>query len=152
VASLPPAPVLAAPEAAGHRGLHLKTAVLTTIVILANVIGNFSLTWGMRNEAPAAFDSPLGYIRPLFDPWVALGVSLLIVWMLSQMALLSWADLSYVLPVTSVGYVLAAVAGRLFLHERISAARWSGIALIMLGVVLVGRTTHNTTAEASETP
>jgi uncharacterized membrane protein len=128
--------------------LHLKTVVVTLVVILANVIGNFSLTWGMRKTGPGVFDSPLGYITALFDPWVALGVCLLLLWMLSQMALLSWADLSYVLPVTAAGYVLAAIAGRLFLQERISAARWTGVALIMTGVVLVGRTAHSTTEEA----
>jgi uncharacterized membrane protein len=128
--------------------LHLKTVVVTLVVILANVIGNFSLTWGMRKTGPGVFDSPLGYITALFDPWVALGVCLLLLWMLSQMALLSWADLSYVLPVTAAGYVLAAIAGRLFLQERISAARWTGVALIMTGVVLVGRTAHSTTGEA----
>jgi uncharacterized membrane protein len=128
--------------------LHLKTVVVTLVVILANVIGNFSLTWGMRKTGPGVFDSPLGYITALFDPWVALGVCLLLLWMLSQMALLSWADLSYVLPVTAAGYVLAAIAGRLFLQERISAARWTGVALIMMGVVLVGRTAHSTTGEA----
>ena len=128
--------------------LHLKTVVVTLVVIFANVIGNFSLTWGMRRTGPGVFDSPLGYITALFDPWVALGVCLLLLWMLSQMALLSWADLSYVLPVTAAGYVLAAVAGRLFLQERISAARWTGVALIMTGVVLVGRTAHSTTREA----
>jgi uncharacterized membrane protein len=53
------------------------------------------------------------------------------------MALLSWADLSYVLPVTSVGYVLVAVIGRVFLHESISVTRWAGIVLIMAGVALV---------------
>jgi uncharacterized membrane protein len=128
--------------------LHLKTVVVTLVVILANVIGNFSLTWGMRKTGPGVFDSPLGYITALFDPWVALGVCLLLLWMLSQMALLSWADLSYVLPVTAAGYVLAAIAGRLFLQERISVARWTGVALIMTGVVLVGRTAHSTTEEA----
>ena len=45
---------------------------------------------------------------------------LLILWLLSRMTLLSWADLSYVLPVTSIGYVLVALAGELFLHEAIS--------------------------------
>ena len=84
--------------------------------------------------------SPWPYIAALFNPWVALGVSLLIVWLISQMTLLSWADLSYVLPVTSVGYVLAALAGRLFLHEEISLARWAGIALIMGGVIIVSKT------------
>jgi uncharacterized membrane protein len=127
--------------------LHVKTLVLTLVLIFANVAGNFSLSWGMRKTGPGVFESPLGYITALFDPWVALGVCLLLLWMLSQMALLSWADLSYVLPVTSAGYVLAAIAGRLFLQERISAARWTGVALIMTGVVLVGRTAHNTTGE-----
>ncbi len=99
----------------------------------------------MRRIGPQVFDSPLVYIRALFDPWVAAGVCLLLVWMLSQMALLSWADLSFVLPVTSAGYVLAAIAGHVFLHEQISPARWSGVALIMTGVALVGRTAHSTT-------
>jgi drug/metabolite transporter (DMT)-like permease len=67
-----------------------------------------------------------------------LGVSLLIVWLLSRMTLLSWADLSYVLPVTSVGYVLVAFAGRWLLDERITGTRWAGILLIVAGVALVG--------------
>ena len=61
-------------EPAKTGGLHLKTIVLTLVVILSNVIGNFSLSWGMRKAGPRVFDSPLGYIQALFDPWVALGV------------------------------------------------------------------------------
>jgi len=140
----------AAPTQVGLPVLHVKTVVLTLVLIFANVIGNFSLTWGMRKTGPGVLKSPLGYITALFDPWVALGVALLLLWMLSQMLLLSWADLSYVLPVTSAGYVLAAIAGRLFLHEQISVARWTGVSLIMAGVVLVGRTAHSTTEVAGE--
>ena len=121
--------------------------VVTLVVILANVIGNFALSRGMRKTGPGLLSSPLGYIEALFDPWVALGVCLLILWMLAQMALLSWADLSYVLPVTAAGYVLAAIAGRVFLDERITPARWAGVLLIMTGVVLVGRTAHNNSVE-----
>ena len=80
-----------------------------------NVFGNFFLKRGMPGRAALA--SPLAYITVLFQPWVALGVLLLILWLLSRMALLSWADLSYVLPVTSVGYVLVALVGRCLLHE-----------------------------------
>lgn len=86
----------------------------------------------------------MDYIRALLEPYVALGVILLIVWMLSNMALLSWADLSYVLPVTAIGYVLVALAGVLFLSEHISAQRWGGIALITIGVALVERTPPDT--------
>jgi drug/metabolite transporter (DMT)-like permease len=128
--------------------LHAKTVIMTLVVIWSSVIGNFALAWGMRKASPDALQSPLGYIQVLFDPWVALGVTLLVVWLLSQMLLLSWADLSYVLPVTSIGYVLTAISGRLFLNEQISIARWAGVTLIMAGVVLVGRTQHNTTSEA----
>ena len=54
------------------------------------------------------------------------------------MALLSWADLTYVLPATSFGYVLNAFLGHYFLGEHISAGRWIGTALIVAGMVLVG--------------
>jgi uncharacterized membrane protein len=67
-------------------------------------------------------------------------VALLILWTLTQMALLSWADLSYVMPVTASGYVVTAFAGKLFLGETVSPARWVGIVLVTAGVILVGRT------------
>ncbi len=114
--------------------LRLKSWLCAVLVVLSNVFGNFAMKRGM----PAELDSPLAYITTLFQPWVALGVALLIVWMLSRMALLSWADLSYVLPVTSIGYVLVALAGKFLLHEQITPRRWAGILLIVGGVALVG--------------
>jgi len=120
--------------------LRLKTRLFTSLVVLCSVCGNFSLSWGMRQVGRLVSFSPLAYIRAVFNPWVALGISLLILWLFSHMALLSWADLSYVLPVTSIGYVLSALAGRLFLHEEISRWRWAGILLITTGVALVART------------
>jgi len=118
------------------------------VVIVCNVAGNFFLKLGMPSDLPTALD----YITVLFRPMVALGVVLLVLWLASRMALLSWADLSYVLPVTAVGYVLVAIAGRVLLHEQISAKRWAGIALIMLGVMLVGGATapQTTTSEGDQ--
>ena len=84
-----------------HARLRFKTWICAVIVVLSNVFGNFFMKRGM----PAELAGPLEYITVLFRPWVSLGVVLLIVWMLCRMALLSWADLSYVLPVTSIGYV-----------------------------------------------
>src|SRR5438105_11103476 len=100
--------------------LRLKTWICAVIVVFSNVFGNFFLKRGM----PAQLATPLEYITVLFRPWVAVGVLLLIVWTLSRMALLSWADLSYVLPVTSIGYVLVAIVGRMLLNEEISVKRW----------------------------
>ncbi len=125
--------------------LRLKTRALTAIVVLANVFGNLLMSWGLKHRAGLGA-SVLEYVRVLADPWVAAGVALLIVWLLSRMTLLSWADLSYVLPVTSIGYVLNAVTGWLLLGERISAGRWAGTLLIMGGTALVGSTAVRTTA------
>ena len=113
--------------------LRLKTWIFAVVVVFSNVFGNLFLKRGM----PPALATPLDYITVLFRPWVALGVLLLIVWLMSRMALLSWADLSYVLPVTSVGYVLVAIAGKVLLHEQITMKRWTGIGLIVAGVALV---------------
>jgi uncharacterized membrane protein len=113
--------------------LRVKTWICAAVVVLSNVFGNFFLKRGM----PAQLPTPLSYITALFEPWAALGVTLLVLWMMSRMTLLSWADLSYVLPVTSIGYVLVALTGKFLLHEQISLQRWAGIMLIMSGVALV---------------
>jgi drug/metabolite transporter (DMT)-like permease len=125
--------------------LRVKSWVCAAVVVASNVLGNFFLKAGM----PAELATPLEYITVLFRPMVALGVLLLILWLASRMALLSWADLSYVLPVTSVGYVLVALSGRVLLHEQITVRRWTGITLIMAGVALVsgGTSPQSSSAE-----
>jgi len=121
-----------------------KTWVMTTFVILTQVLGNWALTWGMKH--PASGDSTLtAWLSTVFSPWVLLGTMLLILWLLSRMTLLGWADLSYVLPVTAMGYVLTALAGRYFLGEAISYQGWAGTVLIVAGIILVGMTRPNTT-------
>src|SRR5271163_1364199 len=112
-----------------------KTRLFAIIVILSNALGNFALAWGMRGRATVSVPD---YLAAIFSPWVMLGIALLIVWLLSRMALLSWADLSYVLPVTSLGYVASAIIGRMFLNEQITLARWAGTLLIVGGTMLVG--------------
>ena len=112
----------------------MKTWLCTAVVVLTNVLGNFFMKRGL----PASLDGPLDYVAALFRPQVALGLALLILWMFSRMTLLSWADLSYVVPVTSIGYVLVALMGRFFLDEKIRARNWMGIALIVAGVSLIG--------------
>lgn len=122
------------------RRLLWKTRLFALIVILSNALGNFALAYGMRGRTT---DSIPAYLLALFTPWVMLGIALLILWLLSRMALMSWADLSYVLPVTSLGYVAAAILGRVFLNETITPARWAGTVLIVAGTILVGAGPHS---------
>lgn len=113
-----------------------KAHLLTAIVILSNVLGNLLLSFGMK----AVTGGPAAYVKAFFSPVVLLGVTLLIVWMLSRMTLMSWADLSYILPITAIGYVLTAIAGALFLAEQVSPTRWAGTLLIVAGILVVSRT------------
>jgi drug/metabolite transporter (DMT)-like permease len=126
--------------------LRLKTWVVAVVVVLANLAGNSCLSWGLKQRGRALGVSPFEYVAAVFTPWVALGIALLIVWLLARMTLLSWADLSFVVPVTAVGYALAAVAGRFLLGEQVSPQRWAGALLIAAGTALVGTTAIRTTA------
>jgi uncharacterized membrane protein len=130
---------------AAGRAVDLKTKLLTLFVVATNVLGNVSLSWGMKHQNAGLGLSPWTYIRLIFSPWVMLGTMLLILWLLSRMTLLGWADLSYVLPVTAMGYVLTALVGRYFLGEAISYQGWAGTILIVAGIMLVGMTQPNTT-------
>jgi bacterial/archaeal transporter family protein len=122
-----------------------KTQLLTLIVISSNVVGNVTLSHGMRQVGKIVSASPLDYARAFANPWTIAGVLVLALWMITDLALLSRADLSFVLPVTASAYVLIALAGHFLLHERISVQRWFAIAVITLGVILAEETPPRTT-------
>lgn len=126
------------------NGFPLKTRILTLIVILSNVLGNLALSLGMKAQTAVASPNFRLYVRAFFSPMVLLGVVLLIVWLLSRMALMSWADLSFILPVTSIGYVFSALIGKYFLAEDVSARRWMGTLFIVAGMALVSLTPART--------
>jgi uncharacterized membrane protein len=121
-----------------------RTLGLALLVILLNASGNLSLTLGMKSVPEVMSANPFGYVRAMLQPQVAVGIVLLILWMLTRMALLSWADLSFVLPVTAVGYILAAVLGHFFLGETVSLTNWIGTFLIFFGTAFVGATKPKT--------
>jgi len=114
-----------------------KSHIFVSLAVIANTLGNFLLSVGMRPMDFQPWGSPLQYLRIFANPWIDVGVVLLLVWFAAQLSLLSWADLSYVLPITAASYVLTAVLGKVFLHEFISLSRWFGILAISMGVLLV---------------
>ena len=125
-----------------------RTLLLVVLVIFFNALGNLSLAWGMKHVSEALGINPLSYLRAMLHPAVASGILLLILWLLTRMALLSWADLSFVLPLTSLGYVLAAVLGKMFLNEAVTPRHWIGTGLIFAGTLLVGSTQSKTNERA----
>jgi drug/metabolite transporter (DMT)-like permease len=113
-------------------------------VVLSNLAGDTCLRFGLRQTGSLLFQPPNAYLQAILTPWVGVASTFYCVWMFAQMVLFSYADLSYVVPITSIGYALAALAGRLFLREFVSPMRWLGVSLIAFGVVLVSSTQART--------
>ena len=128
-----------------NRSEVLKTRILVLLVIATNVLGNVALSRGMHQVGRIISASPFDYLRAFANPWTLLGICILVIWILTDLALLSRADLSFVLPVTASAYVLVAICGHFFLHDRISWERWVGIVLITGGVILAEETPARTT-------
>jgi len=122
----------------------MKTPLVLSVAVVANSVGSVCLSRGMKTfQTPDAaglawlFDAAA---QVLSNPWIIVGILLLIVFLSSYMAALSWADLSFVLPATAPGYILTAILSRVFLEEQISPLRWAGTILIVAGTWLVART------------
>lgn len=134
------APPARSPASGASSSRVWKTAVFTALVVISSVAGNAFLSWGMKHAPDGATLGVPEFFHPFLSPFVWMGIALLIVWMLSRMTLLTWADLSFVVPVTSLGYVLNVAAGALVLGEAVDAKRWMGALLIVAGSILTGLT------------
>jgi uncharacterized membrane protein len=86
-------------------------------------------------------------VRVLTSGTIWAGIAMMLGFMVCHMLVLSWADYSFVMPFSAIAYALVPLLGYLFLNEQVSAARWVGIVLIVLGVVLINRTPHRTTPQ-----
>ena len=65
------------------------------------------------------------------------GVFLEAVFFGTLLYLMSQADLSFIWPLTALGFVLTTLAAKFLLREEVSAVRWSGVILIMAGTALI---------------
>lgn len=111
----------------------------TAGVVLLNAAGNYALSVGVK-RAPAA----AGPLLALLEPAAIAGVVMLIAWLLLRLRLLQLADLTFVLPLTAVGYLLNAAMGAVLLGEHVSIARWAGALFITSGAALTSLTPHET--------
>jgi drug/metabolite transporter (DMT)-like permease len=135
----------------GKAGSNLKHALLIATVVMSNSVGNLFLAFGMRGMPEFHFESLLGYVLLVVtNPWILVGTALLVLFMIGQLSLFTWADLSYVLPVTASGYIVTAILSRVFLHENVSNTRWAGVVIIALGVMLVAETPPHVETPAAE--
>jgi drug/metabolite transporter (DMT)-like permease len=130
-------------------GKMVRTYSVLALFLGLRAFGNLSLAWGTKHVPEVLSLNPIGYLRAMLHPFVALGIVMLTAALLARLALLSLADLSFVLPTTSIGYALSALFGKIFLQEPVNAFRWAGVALVVAGAVLVGTAAPDTTRQGN---
>jgi drug/metabolite transporter (DMT)-like permease len=119
----------------------MRTTLFLVLAVLGASGGELSVSHAMKQLGELRHFSPRSVVnflgRATRVKWFWTGIALLALGFFSLLALLSWADVSFVIPATAMGYVTGALGAKLLLGERLTPMRWAGIALVAAGVTLV---------------
>jgi len=119
----------------------MRTAIMIALVVLAGSTGDVLITKGMKQvgEISTVRLTEFGQTlkRILLSAYFQMGVLCMAVSFFAFLAVLSWADLSFVVPATSLSFVITTGGAKLFLKEHVSTLRWTGTLLVCLGVALI---------------
>jgi uncharacterized membrane protein len=130
-----------------HR-IRLKTLLMILVMVICANAGDLMLKRGMTQIGAVRFTAAglqHAFFLTITNETIWLAIVFLIGFTVSYMLLMSWADYSYVMPAGAFGYALLTFLAVIVLHESVSPRRWVGVALICIGVLLVGQTKPRTT-------
>lgn len=134
--------------------MKLQVLLVMLLAIAAAGAGNVCLSKGMQAVGSLETFDPASlwafFTGAVLNPWVVGGILLELANYFLWLAVLSWSDVSWALPLNALEYILVALAAAAFLGERVGPVRWAGIVLIASGVFLLyGSWDHRETAPAS---
>ena len=117
-----------------------QTAFFIAIVVLAGTGGEMAASHAMKQVGEVRRFDPRNVLsalgRALKLPWMWAGVALMAAAFFSFLGVLSWADVSFVVPVTASNYMVGALGAKFLLGERVTRMRWAGVLLVCAGVAL----------------
>lgn len=118
-----------------------KLVVILLIGLMMEATGVVFLSKGLKQIGEAASISVAEVARligrGIANPNILAGVALEAGFFGTLLYLMSRGDVSFVWPLTSLGFVLTTLAARFILKEEVSAFRWGGVLLIVLGAGLI---------------
>jgi ceramide glucosyltransferase len=131
----------------------MLTALMVLMVVFSNAAGDVFLTKGMKQVGDVSAVSRLEILRTIkrmaANLNFVLGVVCLAVSFFSFLTVLSWANLSFVVPATAIVYVVTVLGAKFFLGEQIDRMRWAGTLLVCFGVALICMPEHQTLSLSS---
>jgi drug/metabolite transporter (DMT)-like permease len=111
------------------------------LIVVAGTAGELCISRAMKEAGEVHDFRPRALLqvagRVMRIKWMWIGVALMTVGFFALLGVLSVENVSFVVPVTALSYVVGGVGGTLFLGERLNRSRWTGILLVVLGVALV---------------
>lgn len=138
----PPDLALAEPTPSQQEARLPMVIALLLVGVCLSVIGELLLAHGMKRFGPLDLSLPTlipTLFRVFTQPTILLGFGFVFSASIFWLAVLSRVHLSYAYPLLASGYVVTALLARILFNEPISLARWAGIIVICVGVVLVSR-------------
>ncbi len=119
----------------------MKTVLVAFLAALSAAIGEALLSYAMKRGGQidmAEFSHWVNLVTSVVrNSYIFIGVIFLAVYFFLYLIALSWADLSFVLPLTAVSYIFAAILARVFLREDVTWLRWVGTLVIIVGITLI---------------
>lgn len=119
-----------------------KYIPLILVVVTTNALSQMLLKQGMLGIGRFDFaGASLLKMAPtiMFNPFVILGLFVLVLSMALHLMVLSRVELSFAYPFLSISYVLVLFVGAFWFHETVNFSRIAGVALICLGTFFVAR-------------
>jgi uncharacterized membrane protein len=118
-----------------------KILVILIFALCVEAVGVVYLSKGLKEigEVQRVSAGEIGRLikRGATNGSILFGVALEAAFFGALLYLLSQRDVSLIWPLTSLGFVITALSARFILHEHVSALRWAGVGLIVIGAALV---------------
>lgn len=119
----------------------VQVMVFLCLLIFGSTGGEIAITRGMKATGEPERLRPIELLRflrkALCSAWFWAGIPLMAASFYALLALLSWEPISFVIPASALSYVVGTFGAKYILGEEISAARWTGVVLVCVGVALV---------------
>jgi drug/metabolite transporter (DMT)-like permease len=119
----------------------MREAFFFFLIVIGGTAGEICVTRAVRSAGEIGGFRPaliLCFVkRALGNRWMFIGVSLMTIAFFSLLAVLSFENVSFVVPVSALSYAAGTGGAVVFLHERVTRRRWLGVLLVCAGVTIV---------------
>lgn len=111
--------------------------------VLCSSVAQIALKKGMT-QCDCSFTPQLSNVVPLvssliLNPFIVAGVFLHVLALFTWLYVLKHVDVSYAYPFISMGFVIVLLLSYLLFNEVINMYRIAGVASIIFGIILVGK-------------